>query len=72
MQKFGEMSVTELEKWEKETNSVVLFDVSGGKAIAFQKSANAIVVQSDIKEGEVIILEGEEIKRLKEFIDSKV
>ena len=34
--KFGDMTFDEIEKWEKETNSIVLFDDE--KGIGFQKS----------------------------------
>ena len=67
---FGDMSIDEIGKWEKETNSIVFFRSDGETSIAFQKITNAVVVLPNLKEDTVFILLNEQLKQLKEFLNS--
>jgi hypothetical protein len=58
---FGDMAFGEVEKWERETNSLVLFDdASSTIGIAFQKSKSdepALVIQIDGLKRPVVLFE---------------
>ena len=69
---FGKMPFEEFEKWEKETNSVVLFD--NEKGIAFQKAKDndgnpvLIIMVDDDSRKNTIVLFDEDLKRLMGFL----
>lgn len=68
---FGSMTFNEIEKFEKVTNSVVLFD-GNGRGIGFQKTNDgATIVMIDVGDkNEVIIILDDDIKRLRDYLCS--
>jgi hypothetical protein len=66
---FRGMTLQQIEKWENETNSVVLFDDEIG--ISFQKCKDedpALVIMIDGRKKPVLLL-SDQIKNLKNFLN---
>jgi hypothetical protein len=65
---FGDMSMSEIEKWEKETNSIVLLDNERG--IAFQKCRGFDLALAIIVDGvKPFLFVEEQIINIKKFLN---
>lgn len=67
---FGDLTFPEIEKIEKDTNSIILFNAIGENAIQFSKTSNAGLVIAPEKDddNDVFIFEGENIARLFNYL----
>lgn len=67
----GLLTPIEIEKFEKDTNSVVVFDPNG-RAIGFQKTneGDVVVMIDEGDESSIVLLEHGEIERLKKYLCS--
>ncbi|MCL1942065.1 MAG: hypothetical protein FWF54_00710 [Candidatus Azobacteroides sp.] len=67
---FADMTLSEIEKWEQDTDSVVLFDDETG--IAFQKCKGgnppALVIMIDGRE-KPVILQYDQVNNLKSYLN---
>jgi len=70
---FGNMTFDEIEKWEKQTNSIILFNSHNETGYAFQncsdKEEKALAILFDLDDDCPALFVGNDILRLKEFLN---